>query len=205
MGYQPPQTTGYTDIKHDLEGFANSADALTHAALCAYKGNLSESLENVADLVDENILLVAHTATNKILLYSLKINWGQASAGQTSSGVPAIESQHLTIIDSCHPTTDSHWTMPPPSLAKLDIIPRSYMDKNATSNPTIMATFVESDGTHNHTPIRTVLSRWELKEEKPTIDSSFLSASAKRAGGNELKVRTEQCTEDIVLRTYRQN
>lgn len=141
-----------------------------------------------AHLLDDNILLVAHTESRRILLYSLKINWNQANPSQPPTHPPTIESQHLTTIDSCYPSTDSHWTLPLPSLAKLDIIPRSYMDKNTTANPMIMATFMERDTTDNRLPIRTILSRWELREEKPVIDPSFSSASAKNSSSTELKV-----------------
>ena len=188
MGYQPPQHQGYTDIKLSLEGFATSADTLTHAALCPYKGSAGSPLSSLTNEADDHVLLAAHTASRKVRLYSIKINWNQAAPTHPPIGPPNLSSQHLTTIDFCHPSIDSHWSWPAPELIRLDIIPRSYIDKTASVHPIVLATFIERDGDMNELPTRTILSRWQLQDDQAAIDRSFLQLSAKRGASNELKV-----------------
>ena len=151
---------------------------------------------------DDALLLVVHTVARQLRLYSLNIDWQAAKSGEQALNIPTLSFQHLTTTDVCAPDLDTAEDMPQMfmsmsspelELSHLKIIPRRpEIRPENTTQPTILAVFSHLPNLYSATEMRdipySVLSRWELREEKPSLDPNFGQLSSKKAGVNDPKV-----------------
>ena len=124
--------------------------------------------------------------------------------GEQSSNMPILSFQHLTMIDICTPSPE---TINDPSqmfmssslseleLLHLEIIPRrpeTRPDNNTV--PVIVAVFSYLSHAYSGNEIRempySILSRWDLHEEKPVLNSAFTQLGLKKSISHDLKVCT---------------
>jgi hypothetical protein len=159
-------------------------------------------LRNKLSLVDDTLLLAVCTYNKQIRLYTLKINWQVTKQGEQVQLNPTIDCQHIAVLDSCTPHHDPAMAYSVPvELSGLHVIPRG-LDTN--SLPLVLAVFTSlppQAGTGSGTASTyTILSRWELRDEVPTLDTSFLQLGSKKSGAAELKVGvplyTKTCTDN---------
>ena len=130
--------------------------------------------------------------------------------------MPSLTVRHLKEINDCCPITvdnDHHSSFlmtpsPDAYLSHLELLPRGPdLPGKETTFPTIVAAFsylalsngYESPGLRQET--FTVVSRWELRNEKSTLHPSFDILASKRSGsssGTDLKV----CVRDLLFTLY---
>ena len=136
-------------------------------------------------------------------LYRIVIRWEHvtgASAAATQSS-PSISVLHLKVIDDCFPIpTDSDpgnaflmTPLPDAQLSHLDFIPRGPEFRNKTEIlPTILAAYTYSppSNEYNSSELRhgfSIISRWELREEKGALHPAFQSLAHKKGSPSKAK------------------
>ena len=132
----------------------------------------------------------------------MKIDWqSNKTTEQQPAAQPIISIQHVAMVDYCAPSMESIGSqssifmiapVPEPELSHLELIPRKPETRPGRKTlPIALAIF-------SHVPnvlageIRessySILTRWELVEEKPNLDPTFTQLVTKNAPGTELKV-----------------
>ena len=151
--------------------------------------------------IDDTILILVHTASRQLRLHRLTIDWHQPNAGGSgnpASQLPTFSIQHLKTVDYCCPITgesdpDSNFLMTPSSdaqLSHLEILPRPEIRNKDDSYPTIVAAFsyLAPLNYYHNSELReeafSVISRWELRNEKTTLHSSFDTLASKKVNSS---------------------
>ena len=139
-------------------------------------------------------------------LYSVKVDWQIKSTEQQPANPPVIIIQHLAMVDHCAPSTESVGSQSnmfmiasaaEPEMSHLELIPRKPESRSGgRTSPIILAVFSHvpetlSGGQMRDSPY-SVFVRWELAEEKPSLDPTFTQLASKNAMGNDLKVHLWQ-------------
>ena len=150
------------------------------------------------------LLLAVHTAGNKLRLYRVGIDW-QASPGKDQpASLPRVAFQHIETVDDFRPALEQNnlqsniYIMPSleAQLSHLELLPPAPdMLKKESTVPTILATFSYLPPEYNGIEVReqpfSILSHWELRSEKPTLHSAFMSLTSKKSNSpTTLKVRS---------------
>ena len=115
---------------------------------------------------------------------------------QPPADTATLSIQHLTTLELHGPivpatimatTTEQSREL---QLSHLRLLPRPLDAKDDPSVvPTVLGVYTYfSEQTAASNMTYSLLSRWELREEKPSVDSSFASLSTKKSTSTELKV-----------------
>ena len=152
----------------------------------------------ILTLADDALLLAAHTASKQLKLYSLKIDWHMQKPGETAPNPATLSLQHLITLDICVPSfngPDSAGGAPLATTRELEmshlkLLPRPPDPPDETNAvPIVLGVFSRfSDVVTDASLSYSVISRWELREEKATVDSSFTKINTKKINPSELKV-----------------
>ena len=157
------------------------------------------------------MLLVVTTVAKQLRLYSMKIDWQNKSTEQQHTNLPVISTQHLTTVDFCAPSIEfvgsqsNMYMITPasePELSHLELIPRKPENRSPRGTlPIILAVFSYVPGTLNgdemSEPSYSILARWELAEEKPSLDATFMELNSKNTAADEMKVWFSQPSQPI--------
>ena len=144
----------------------------------------------------------------------MHIDWHQSkpNGDQRQQNPATIAVHHLSMIDLAVPSLDTTINQEDPyisvsaelELTQLRIIPQFMDTQSPPQPPLLVAIFTPmsalSDGDDMRRAPYSILSRWEVREEKPEIDTIFSQIGSKRLHSDNLKVQTMQARLFFCLR-----
>ena len=191
------------EAKKELDGVSTSNDLITHAAFCPEEGSyLINSFCQANRSPDRTTFLAVHTASKQVRLYSLRVQWPtQKPQGDQHLPPATLALEHLTSINVCAPFSvplsgqfDAYGSIGPPfELTHLDYIAPlpDPLDKGRLSKPRILAAFtpvLDYRTSDVHSLGQTIITMWDISEEAPHLDESFLELNSKKRVASALKM-----------------
>ncbi|KAL5357003.1 mediator complex, subunit Med16 [Aspergillus floccosus] len=188
--YQNPDLR-WTEISAELKNTSYSDRLLTHAALVATPGG---------------ILIVTHSACQKICFYRLQINWtppqwdqSQMKQGSNQFPVPSFRFMHskvevpYDIPMSCVPGQNpEHLTPPPNPFYRLTHLDAILATQETATNPWVVAVFSVSPHASPVHPQQqgppSIIVRWQLETAPQVLHPKFDEVVSKKSN---VQIKTE--------------
>ena len=145
--------------------------------------------------------MATHTVSKQVKLYLIHVKWPAPKAqNEQAPSLAAIVISHLTYISVCTPSSPhlmggahAFGLMGSPyELTHLELVPTlpDVTDPNHTSKPRLLANFspvLENSTSEMYGVGQSVTSIWEISEESPQLDESFLELTSKKGPAGALK------------------
>ena len=142
--------------------------------------------------IDHTIVLAAMTQNKQLRTYKISVNWNIPQLEPPNKFVThlpnaaSIHSQRLEVEDFATPLSDGSQDTNRAHLIRLEILPPFPLPSGPTSIPAVVA-FSVSTGAHPFT----IISRWELRTEKPELHSAFDQLPTRRNSTSQEKMVSE--------------
>ncbi|EAU38890.1 conserved hypothetical protein [Aspergillus terreus NIH2624] len=188
--YQNPDLR-WTEISAELKNTSYSDRLLTHAALVATPGG---------------ILVVTHSACQKICFYRLQINWtppqwdqSQMKQGSNQFPVPSFRFMHSKVevpydipMSRAPAQNSEHLTPPPNPLYRLTHLDAILATQETATNPWVVAVFsisprVSPDHPQQQGP-PSIIVRWQLESTPQVLHPKFDEVVSKKSN---VQIKTE--------------